>query len=149
MLLYFTRGCWHLRGGGRNLSSAAFLVYALGLWIAHNACLLHLLFSPSSTICNIDVFEMAFGFNFIFFKYKWYFFRYESTGICWIFYLGSSSCTCEVTSVQTLVLLSSDKSSCQSYKAKINLLPRSPQLIAAVWGVFSVPVMEYHSNLWE
>lgn len=119
--------------GGRKKSVLCSLFSLYSRSMNSSQCLsLPIIISPSSTICKTDVLEMAFGFICLFKHKQYFFFKYESTDTCWIFYLESSSCTCEITSVQTLVLLSSGESTCQSYKAKINELTHSLQLIVAI-----------------
>lgn len=122
--LYFRRGCWHLMGEGRNVLCCLFSLCLRSM--NSSQCLsFPVITSPSSTICKTDVLQTAFGFKWLF-KHKWYFFfRYDSTNTCRIFYLVSSLCTCEVTSAQNLVLSSLDESSHQSYEVKINMLPYS------------------------
>lgn len=143
ILVYLKRECQSLRGK-EGMSFATFLVYSLGLWIALNACLFQLLISWAALFVKLAFLrwplasDVCLGINTIFV------FRYESTDMCWIFYFKSFSCTCEIISVKIPVLLSSDETNCQLHKAKINILPHSPQVIVVIWGVS----LSY-SNLWE
>lgn len=130
MLVYLGRGCQSLRGK-EGVSSATFL----GLWIALNACLFQLLIPWAALFVKLVFLRWPLVSNVCLGINAGFFFWYESTDTCWIFCFRSFSCTCEITSVMIPVLLSSDETKCQLHKAKINILPCSLQVIAAIWGV--------------
>lgn len=118
-------------GEGTNVLCKLFSVCSRSM--NSSQCLsLPIINSLSSTICKADVLEGPLVSNVFLSINAIFFFRYESTDTCWIFYFGSSSCTCEITTVKILVLLSSDETNCQLHKAKINRVPGSVQVIVAI-----------------
>lgn len=126
--------------GGRKESVLCSLLSLCSRPINSSQCLsLPITISPSSTACKTDVLEVAFGFKCLFKHKRYFFFRHESTDKCWILYRGNSLGSCDIMSVQALVLPVSShiqqKSTCSRQRQRDGSLSQSQELVGVAGTV--------------